>query len=68
MSCTVGESEETAKDAQRNVKELSVDCRMANTLHYNMVVKSKLNAPTETEDKLTLLKNNCGQAKRGFKS
>jgi len=41
---------------------------MANTLHDNIVVKSKPKAPTEKEDKLTLLKHDCGQAIRGIKS
>ena len=35
---------------------------MANTLYDNIVVKSKPKAPTEKEDKQTLLKHDCGQA------
>ena len=41
---------------------------MANTLHDNIVVQSKLKAPTENDDQLLLTKNGCGQAKCGLKS
>ena len=50
------------------MKQLSFDCQMANTLHDNIVVKSKPKAPTEKEDKLTLLKHDCGQASGDIKS
>jgi len=41
---------------------------MANTLHDNIVVKSKVKASTKNEDKLTLLRHDFGQASENIKS
>ena len=41
---------------------------MANTLHDNIVVKSKVKASTKNEDKLTLSRHDYGQASEDIKS
>ena len=41
---------------------------MANTLHDNIVVKSKVKASAKNEDKLTLLRHDFGQASENIKS